>query len=300
MEGTDELDLRAQLKNRGRFREVARGHAAAAASHLATGVENDLLYCALDLRMALEALVYENAARFADELTSQELQLWQPPKLLDRLLEIDPLADLGIEMKVLDPRSGEWVSLGRENKIGLSLLKRHYHALGSHLHSPTLRQILNKREPTKQKLRTLCEECLADVRRSLESSLWGMDLRPLGTAVAECTGCGATLQRRLNALADGPQREKPRPAFITVECSSCPASFEVRLSGERETTWREQRWYGTCPFHECDGVHEMWTRQLSDGVSSTCPKCSRVSKLRAAYIFGPQLGSGELKEGGSI
>ena len=50
-------------------------------------------YAALELRMALESLVYERADSYREELPGRALYTWQPGKLLKMLLEIDPLAD---------------------------------------------------------------------------------------------------------------------------------------------------------------------------------------------------------------
>ena len=50
-------------------------------------------YGALELRMALEGLIYDRASLYKEELSGKELNTWQPKQLLELLLELDPAAD---------------------------------------------------------------------------------------------------------------------------------------------------------------------------------------------------------------
>jgi hypothetical protein len=145
------------------FRHEARQALERARVELGTGDDARLKCVALELRMAMEALTYDRAQAFAAELPPTEYDTWQPKKLLQLLLEINPLADkdsmlsfgveeeYGVPTPVMQP-------LGSEKVLNLATLKRHYDALGNHLHMPTIKQIAAGKGPDAIKLRKRCEE----------------------------------------------------------------------------------------------------------------------------------------------
>jgi hypothetical protein len=51
-------------------------------------------YAALELRHAFEALIYERAIDYLADLSRDDIRTWQPHLLLQRIVEIDPTADL--------------------------------------------------------------------------------------------------------------------------------------------------------------------------------------------------------------
>lgn len=55
---------------------------------------SDLQYAALDLRMAMEAIVYDRALSFKDEFPEREYDTWQPKRIMTILIEIEPTAYL--------------------------------------------------------------------------------------------------------------------------------------------------------------------------------------------------------------
>jgi hypothetical protein len=77
------------------FRSVARHAVSAAKVELASGDSDRLLYAALQLRMAVEALTYERAHAYRGLLPPAQCGAWQPRKVMQALLEMDPLADQG-------------------------------------------------------------------------------------------------------------------------------------------------------------------------------------------------------------
>jgi hypothetical protein len=85
---------------------------------------NRLRYAALELRMTLEALVYERAKNYATNASWKKLSKWQPKKLLRLLLEVDPYADKDTIISVGEPdQEGQPASimhcLGRERVLKL-------------------------------------------------------------------------------------------------------------------------------------------------------------------------------------
>lgn len=107
---------------------------------MGTGDDDDLIDAALRLRMAMEALTYERAAIYDDDLGPEQMKTWQPKRLMDRMLEIDPQADKAAMLSFgIEPSYGEtpekMTLLGTEHVLNLATLKKHYDALGSYLHT---------------------------------------------------------------------------------------------------------------------------------------------------------------------
>jgi len=63
---------------------------ARARTELAADDPHRLRYAALELRDAMEALTYDRALAFKDDIPPEEYKTWQPRKLMAVLLEIDP------------------------------------------------------------------------------------------------------------------------------------------------------------------------------------------------------------------
>lgn len=75
------------------YRHLARKSVERAKNELDKNIVHNLPYAALELRMALESIIYERAENYKEELSGKKLSTWQPRKLLMLILEIDPHVD---------------------------------------------------------------------------------------------------------------------------------------------------------------------------------------------------------------
>lgn len=246
------------------------------------------IYAALELRRAFEALVYENALRFTDELVGEDYAVWQPAQLLERLIEIDPVADAELGLSMQDPITGEWIDLGWQRRVGLKALKKRYYALGNHLHTPALAQMMRGRRQKRASLLKLCKECAELIGNDLNASLRVGRMAIFGNATFECHECGTTIRRMLNALHTPRNRAPGTKKFIVAKCTKCIASYEIRSHGTDGFLRREQRWSGNCPYPDCEGVHIKWAREVKEGMESSCPYCGRKSVFLQTFSFLPQ------------
>lgn len=141
--------------------------------------------------MAIEALAYDRAQAFAAEMPPSEYDTWQPRKLLQVLLDIDPLADKDSTITFgIEPEYGvlpdKMQLLGSEKVLNAATLKKHYDALGNYLHMPTVRQLREGKGLDRP-------SSPGDARRS-SSFLMVFSPRPCSTARLVCS-------RRLLATA---------------------------------------------------------------------------------------------------
>lgn len=253
----------------------------------AGGVRADT-YAALELRHAFEALIYERALDYLPDLSPDDIRTWQPHLLLKRMVEIDPTADLSLEMSMeKTPGENDWLKLGRAQRIGLGELKKHYFALGSFLHAPALSSVLNGKVVDLSKLVEQCKKSESVLTRVLGTTLRMKMHEIFGRAGLECSECGATLSRSLAAL------KTPKNCFpgtresISVDCHHCSASFDVFFRVGDGIVWREQRWQRPCPTQGCNGWHVKWVREMKDGVRTICSDCGTVYEMRQALVFRP-------------
>jgi hypothetical protein len=95
-------------------------------------------YAALELRIAIECLIYDKAETYDSEIPAGR-SAWQPGKLLLYLLKLDPHAGSTITVSVeIEQGSGEFSPLGTHRVLSLVEVKKFYDRLGSYLHNPTI------------------------------------------------------------------------------------------------------------------------------------------------------------------
>jgi hypothetical protein len=166
---------------------------------------NRLRYAALELRMALEALVYERAMNHAKNAAWKMLSQWQPKKLLRLLLEIDPYADKDAIISVGEPtREGQPPSvmhgMGRERVLKLKEVESYCDRLGSYLHTPTKDQVDASEPVSAEKILAICRELAAILKEVFHSQIINSDFKILSEI--KCVRCRAKVYGRLAPSSD--------------------------------------------------------------------------------------------------
>lgn len=202
------------------FRQMARIALARAREELDSLNDERLKYAALELRMAIEGLTYDRAQAFKAEIPPAEYGTWQPKKVMQLLLEIDPLADqtvifsIGLEESPGVPAK-QMQSLGTDTVFNLKSIKAHYDALGSYLHLQTLKQIEEGATPDAGKLRARCKVIVTDLEAVLASPIYNVTLG--GFATLQCGRCQKPIRRRIPIEAQQ----------VEVKCFECGAPYEI-------------------------------------------------------------------------
>ncbi len=251
-------------------RQEARKQLRRAKEQLALGDGPNLLYGALELRMAMESITYDRALAYKDELPPAEFDTWQPRKLLALLLEIDPLADTDSHLRIgLEPSPGEppgeMHSLGTERVLNLRVLKRHYDALGSFLHVPSLKQREEHRTGNLPKLRARCEEVASFLTKVLASPVRNVTLGAFGEI--ECLECHQPVRKRM-----------PQGVDVTrAECFQCSASYTVSRAGVGKVEFVPDHVHAWCANPACKERFTLWKREFKPGMGWTCSACSETN-----------------------
>lgn len=242
------------------------------------GAEN-ISYIALDLRMALECLVYERAELYKEEISEEQMRTWQPPQLMKYLLEIDPTADQSstLSYKVDSPEKSEdeeYKHVGKENVISLKELRSSYNRLGAYLHSPTAAQLEAKGSiPLSKKIKR-CNEVISLITDVLSSSMTQVNFRQL--VDIDCDKCGGKIIRRIPPGSDN----------IAVKCTknSCIATYVMRIENQK-AHWRRAGVDIECRNEGCDEKNFVWENEMSVATEWKCVRCKQKNKLALTSIL---------------
>jgi hypothetical protein len=256
------------------YRWLAREALARAKSEIGTGNPDRLPYAALELRKAMEALTYDKAQSYKDEVPADLYRTWQPRKVVDYITEIDEHSfqssslSLGIEeepgkpAKVMKP-------LGTETSLTMKNLKDHYNALGSFLHIPTPVQLEKAKSQSKTRLQEHCAECVYLVEKILASPVWNANFGNF--AETECIRCDFPIKKRLPPGFTGP---------VDARCINCGAEYIVSDEGERKTGWTAKVDEVGCPTPGCNEKIVIWKDEFRPGRWWTCEGCGQPYILR--------------------
>jgi hypothetical protein len=259
------------------YRKLAQTHVDAAKTLLSSGKVEELKYAALELRMALEALIYDVASHFSDDFP-QKHDNWKPKKLLEQLIAIDELCDKSLEFHIREHHDGQaddegWALIGEENRLSLKDVKKPYESLGSFLHTPTIKQLGIDSNYDAEKIRRRCEAAKVVAETVLSSTVWGLHLNSRTSIF--CISCEAKITRRVNNLVD--ENELPLPK-MSVNCSECDATYLITKE-DGKIRWEPQCVQVPCLSSSCDGQSTVWPRSIRYGKLVKCKICSAEGRF---------------------
>jgi hypothetical protein len=239
-----------------------------------------LRYAALEIRMAMEALTYERAQSYEDQLPKNVYGTWQPRKLMQLLLDINPDADQGGTIRI-DPQSApdapatEFIEMGTETALTMADLKRHYDAIGSYLHMPTVTQLVSANRDDEARLRKRLKELVAIVEKVLASTLWNFTWG--NHSSFECRRCQQTIRKRLKTDADE----------MDVVCRECGAPYKLKREDDG-ILWYPQMAKVECSGARCGSVHWLWDDEITINRSWRCEGCDRTHLVTLMSVALPR------------
>jgi hypothetical protein len=247
------------------FRSEAKSALERARVELASNAPERLKYAALELRTGLEAITYDRMRMYKDDIPPEEYATWQPKKVMQLLLDIDPYADqgcvvhIGIEKEYGKP-SDDMKYMGTEQVLSMSTLKKHYDALGSYLHMPTSKQIKENAIPSLDKLRIRCGEIAIELDKALSSGMFNVHLGSSSTM--ECFRCNTPIRRHLPLSKEQ----------VDAKCFNCNATYIVTRVGD-QVSWQAKAQELKCPTNTCESSFMLYEDQMKQGTCWTCEDC---------------------------
>jgi hypothetical protein len=255
------------------YRHLAREALTRAQSHLQSAEPHRIRYAALELRMCIEALTYDRAQAYAREIPPSEVDKWQPKKLMEVLLEIEPHADQSGTISFaressLGAAAEPTHLLGHERVFGMDAIRKHYDALGSFVHLPTMR---NAHVPPEfDKMRTRCNEVATKVAEALSSTIHNFTLGSFSQL--DCQECGKPIRKRIST----------GQISVVAKCFHCPASYLLTPLEGNKVDWKPQQQSVACATEGCGHVTHIWESEIRLGSHWTCPSCGAKDQIQPA------------------
>lgn len=250
------------------FRARAKDALNRAKEELGSNDNKRLRYAALELRLALEAITYGRLWLYKDDIPPTEYGTWQPKRVMQVLLDIDPYADqtmtlhIGQEKKRGKP-ANKMTKVGTEHVLSIRVLKDHYDALGFNLHTPTIKQLQDGIDADPEKLRNRCDKLVKVIEEVLSSTMFNVHFGQ--TATMDCMRCGSKVRSRIPLT-------KKKEAFES-KCWECNATYSV-TEKDRLVRWEAIAQKIVCPTKDCEEPKFIWQDEVQPGSRWTCSKCS--------------------------
>ncbi|MGN8154335.1 hypothetical protein ACTJK5_18855 [Agrobacterium sp. 22094] len=209
------------------FREQARKHLKSA-EELLCGEGQQLVYACLELRLAIEAIVYETLQAYEKNLSpdvAEAHQHWQPNKVLELLSAHDRLVDTSLRVQFREggengaPVGGPPLFDGIDRRLTVNWVEKAHRSLGSFLHQRTVSQLKKGKSIDETKLRTEANRIHIRLKEVLGSEVYGIQFA--GGLPICCETCGSDLAATMASLIlDG---------VADVKCATCNVSRLVEL-----------------------------------------------------------------------
>lgn len=261
-------------------RSRARNALASAQSELASDEDQRLKYAALELRMAIESITYDRALAYKSEFPPQEYETWQPKKVMSVLLEIDLAADSDSTLRFgMEPSPGQKPEvmnvLGTEVVFNLQVIKKHYDALGSYLHSQTLKRTLSGSGPEYKKMRKRCEEIASALEKALASPVFNSTFGIFSSF--DCCECKVRIRRRMPRDKDS----------LVIDCFDCLASYTLTRMPDGQVRMDPHQQKILCANTGCGHPTIILPREIVNGGDWICEKCRGRNEFRLGLVHHP-------------
>lgn len=262
------------------YRHAARESLRLANLELSDGNDQRLRYAALELRMSIESLTYDRAAAYKDEFPQSEYSTWQPKRVMQVLLDIDPHAASDSSLRI-GIESSPGVSpevmheVGQDTPLSMNTIKRHYDALGSYLHVPSLKQTLAGKNPDLIKLRNKCEAIALDLEQVLASTVYNITLGTFATL--KCGNCERPIRRRFPFGKES----------VHAECMECHAAYTLIGLGNNQVRWDPHTRLLKCGNESCQVERLIWQHDIQIGKHWVCTGCNGQNTFGIGVLFTP-------------
>lgn len=260
------------------FRHEAIKAVCKAKHELASKEEFRLKYVALELRMALECLIYDTSKVYRDELSEEDFDKWQPRKLLEAMIEIDPSVEKSSEWKmgIQDSKGSlpsSMTTLGTDRRLSLKEIKKYYDRFGSYLHTPTIKQLEEKRDLNLSNLSKSCKDLIEILDEILSSPIYNTRMKK--TSKISCKKCNRPIAR---SITDD-QNE------LNAKCRNCGASYSIISDANGKVTWQPHVTDFKCGGKECPTVAKLFDVEIEEGNYWDCHVCNGRNVICLGTIY---------------
>lgn len=219
----------------------------------------------------MEALTYDRALAFKDDIPPEEYKTWQSRKLVALLESIDPLIVTTSAISLAPegeygktPPRPKVTPLGTDHVLTAADLKKNYDAIGSRLHMPSLENVLSGQLPDEARLRARCQNLIETLKTVLSSKAWNFTL-----------GNIATLDECMNQSCKKPIRKRIQIDKDTVEatCFECNVEYTITSEQDGRSLWTPNYIHAPCSDPTCSVTNALWPHEVKPGTHWRCRGC---------------------------
>jgi hypothetical protein len=223
------------------------------------GGSQQLRYACLEMRMLIEAHVYQRLLREVDELPRSIINTWQANKAVRLHCEFDKYADMDMHLEIKNP-DGSSLDDFNYNNLKKSDLNKLYNSLGSYLHLPM---------PEKVESYVIEKEAISGMLSKLEKVISGnLIVYKVKYESIECSECGKGIVFTQHYLE----------THNTIICQNDNCKLEYAIHDKGESTQLSLDYRGfSC--HVCHNEISLPYRKIADGFSFQCSSCSTDFKF---------------------
>lgn len=236
----------------------------------ARGDYDSLRYAALELRHAIECLVYELMPYYKEELPTEAFETWWPQEILEALVDCNPMLKHSVVVRFspedAEGNPTEWHTMGRQTGIGPKLLRAGYHRLGNFLHAPVDggRHDEEKLKRSVKKVINLLEPYTAD------NLIDNFAVRHNFTCK-----CGRKVVRRDEAVKKSP--------LVRCPDKNCGAQYEFVSTEGGKSEFRIVRRDVLC--RACGSTNYLDADLVENGVKLRCFNCFKIWQLHEGFVI---------------
>ena len=239
---------------------------------------NCVHYAALELRLCIEAMAYEQLTSYRAHIPPTVLEtVWQPPQLLKILRQLDPLADQELELSIgppfvegNKPAESEYRSVGKYTPLGYRWLQKHYNKLGSCLH---VGGVLLADEASAT---AYLHEVIADIETAQSGTILSIaTIRPISFRCPACNEMSSASEHYVREVR----------GIVACLTPNCGAQFIATVDGE-EVMFQHRAGRLPCPTCKTPLIIEM--RYREDGREFKCASCTSAWILQSRWGLAPK------------
>lgn len=266
---------------------------------LAEGTGASLTYAALEARLALEKVVYDQLRQRHDYISHDQLKRWQPGAVVTTLMqEVDPYVTKSMTVSIgspvdkgIKPDEDDYIAIGTEVGFDAKRVARMWQALANlalHVRLPRHKEDHIPDYGDMEQIRVKVEEVIVEIERLSKGTMTSSGI-PLGGEVSFDCECGEKNRRRAALLQAG--------QVISCINPDCKSSWKVHIKGGKYTFEPQM---GKVNCEKCKAVNQISWRLLRDMkydqiASFNCVDCDhqnfiqwRLKQVRPARKRGPR------------
>lgn len=249
---------------------------------IAQGGYSDLQHACLELRLAIERIVYRKLSQLGDSLPPEIYRTWQAPKAMKLLLGFEPRADKPAKLEIClhavgGEENNEWLDLGEYRMLSLKWLNKNYNKLGKFLHETSLEESSAPKKLRSDDLISM----VVELRRVNESDMV-LGFNRISEIICDC--CSTTIFVSNSQIEDC--------AEVSCYNDLCGAVFIVEPSGDEQ--FKSKRKYPGNVFSCKDcGSKVSVDSVMKDGYIKcwSCKQRYLISWAKVNVAYAPESGA---------